>query len=267
MSALAVMAIRNEAGYLQRSLTCLIEEGLDLVVIDNGSVDGSREIAEEFLGAGVLQIVDVPWRGAFDLAELLDVKQNVYHGSHHDWHLHVDADEWVRANDNVCLVDFLRGVDSRYSVVNFRECVFVPPTGVDMWGQDYRMLATTYYVFEPRPRWRMLAWRARSVGSNVASGGHQFQDVPEGAIYPHDQTLRHYIGLSWSHAIAKRANRTYRPENLSRGWHANRLDLRAAQPVVASRYLRRAEPWDTRQVDASAPSKYHFWEQRFYLSM
>ncbi len=259
------MAARNEAGYIEATLRSLIEEGLDVVLIDHGSVDGTRELAEPFLGGGLLQIRDVAWRGIFDLAEILSEKQAVYGHDTHDWQMHLDADEWPRANQELTMAQFLDSeVDSRCAVVNFREFIFLPPSGVDMWGREYRRLATRYYLFEPRRRRRMRAWRRNSVGSNVALAGDGFKDLSPDLVHPDDLTLRHYIGLSWSHAIAKRANRSYPPANLARGWHGNRLDLRAARPVMESPYVKDADPWDTRTLDASSPTRFHFWQRAFH---
>lgn len=264
MSVLAVMAARNEAGYIEVALRTLIDEGVEVVLIDNGSVDGTREVAERFLGGGLLAIEDLPWRGVHSLAERMRAKASVFEASRHDWRLHVDADEWLRANDDVTFAEFLtRGVHPRHMIVNFREFVFLPPLGVDMWAQDFRRLATSYYFFAPRPLRLMRAWRRQWPGDLVAGAGHRFNDAPPELIHPADQTLRHYIGLSWSHAIGKRANRSFSEEELARGWHGNRRDLRHAQPVTASPHLRRADPWDARTLDASAPSQDHFWEAGF----
>jgi glycosyltransferase involved in cell wall biosynthesis len=259
------MPARNEAGYIDVALQSLISEGIEVVLLDNGSVDGTRERAERFLGNGLLRIADVPWRGYVDFVELLRAIEEVLQSSFHDWHIRVDADEWLRATKNVTLVDFLeREVARQHWVVNFREFVFVPPVGVDMWGEDYRVLATQYYVFEPTRRRLMRAWRRGSVTGIIESAGHQFQNLPAEAVYPEDQTLRHYIGLSWSHAIGKRADRTYAAGDLARGWHANRLDLRFARPIESSPYLKSAEPWDARVLDDSTPTRFHFWQPGFH---
>lgn len=258
------MAARNEAGYIEVTLRTLIEEGLEVVLIDNGSVDGTRELAEPFLGGGLLEIRDAPWRGSVDLAELLTLKQDVYQAWNHEWQMHVDADEWPRATDEATLAESLGAIPPRFIVVDFRELVFIPPVNVDMWGQDYRRAATRYYAFQ-RPGLRLMrAWRRDRVGSNVESGGHAFRGVATEAIYSERHILRHYIGLSWSHAIAKRADRSYPAHALERGWHKRRQDLRAARPVVESPHLREADPWDTRDLDVSRPTEFHFWEAGFH---
>lgn len=262
MSVLAVVAARNEAGYIETAIRVLIEEGVELVLIDHASIDGTRDLAASYLGAGLLRIIDLPWNGAFDLTEQLIAKQTVYAESRHDWLIHADADEWLRAKEDMSLRDFLRGIEPRYSVVNFMEFAFLPPFGVDLWRQDYRKAATHYYYFAPRPKRLMRAWRRGSVDDTVVGAGHAFLRLPLDQIYPQDQTLRHYLGLSWSHAITRRANRVYSDRDLAQGWHANRLDMRGVAEF-RNGVLKVADPWDSRILDESSPSAYHFWELGF----
>jgi glycosyltransferase involved in cell wall biosynthesis len=264
MSVLAVMTARNEAGYIGVTLRTLIEQGLEVVLIDHESIDGTRELAESYLGRGLLRIETLKWRGTYDLTALLVHQQEVFATASHDWLVRIDADEWLHPNVAVPLAEYLeRHVDPRYGIVNFREYVFLPPTGVDMFGEDYRKLATTYYAFVPGPMRLMRAWRNGVTNSFVGGAGHRLDGIDEAIVLPEDQALRHYVGLSWSHAIAKRADRTYAPHDLEKGWHFNRLDMRAARPISNSAYLKRAEPWDTPLLDASMPSRVHFWDPGF----
>jgi hypothetical protein len=257
------MAVRNEAGSIETSLRGLFAEGMEVVLIDHGSIDGTRELAEAFLGNGLTAIVDLRWRGVFDLTEQLEAKAAVFGRSKHDWHFHIDAEEWPRSNEDVTLAEFLdRAVDRRFAVVNFREFIFVPPVGVDMWAQDFRRIAMRYYYFAPRPHRLMRAWRRGAVRDTTRGAGHDFPGLPPELIYPDDQTMRHYIGLSWSQAISRRADRVYAPRDLKRGWHGNRLDMRTA-PNPDADVFRVADPWDARQLDPSAPTRLHFWEAGF----
>jgi Glycosyl transferase family 2 len=265
MSVLAVMTARNEAGYIRVSLQSLIEQGIEVVLIDHESTDGTRELAETFLGAGLLRIETLPWNGVYDLTAVLTNQQQVFATARHDWCVRVDADEWLLPNSGGPLADFLEhGVDDRFSVVNFREFVFVPPTGIDMWGEDYRRIATTYYLFEPMPNRLMRAWRRGSADTFVGEAGHRLDGVDMSVVLPESQTMRHYIGLSWSHAIAKRADRTYPAHDLAKGWHGNRLDMRDARPVATAECLRTALPWDVAALDDSTPSPVHFWDPDFH---
>jgi hypothetical protein len=235
-----------------------------VVVIDHASIDGTREIAASCLGAGVLEIVDVPWDGSFDLAALLGAKERIFERYRHDWQLHVDADEWVHANTNRSLAEFLETVEPRFLAVDFDSFPFLPPAGRDLLGLDHRRYSTDYYFFAPPAlRWRR-AWRRGSGGSLAKGAGHDLPDVPDEQVHPERQMVRNYLGLSWSHAIGKRANRNYAPAALARGWHGNRLDMRTPQPGAFSPFLRVADPWDCRALDRSAPSPFQFWQAGFF---
>ncbi len=265
MSVLAVMASRNEAGYIEHALQRVIDEGMEVVLLDNGSVDGTREIAERYLGAGLLRIEDQPFTGTFELEEQMRRKDAIIAGAPHDWIVHVSPDEWLHSTSDATLPEFLeREVAPRTQVVDFVEYVFLPPVGVDMFGEDIRIIATSYYCFAPAPLRLMRAWRRGTPVSLVQSAGHRFQELDPEAVHAEPQVLRHYIGLSWSHAIEKRAARVYNAADLARGWHGNRLELRAARPVTGHPALRNAEPWSVRELDDSAPMRHHFWQPGFW---
>lgn len=265
MSVLAIMASRNEAGYIEHALRRLIDEGMEVILLDNGSVDGTRERAERFLGGGLLRIEDQPFRGTFEFEEQMRRKDAIVAAARHDWIVHVAPDEWLHPTTDAPLPDFLeRAVAPATQVVDFVEYVFLPPVGVDMYGEDVRRIATSYYCFAPAPLRLMRAWRRGTSVSLVQSAGHRFDGVDEGRVHPEPQVLRHYIGLSWSHAIAKRADRTYTAAELARGWHGNRLSLTAARPVITHPALRTVAPWSVRRLDASAPTRHHFWQPDFW---
>jgi hypothetical protein len=264
MSVLAVMAARNEAGYIDRTLRSLFEEGIEVVLIDNGSIDGTRELAERHLGAGLLSIEDLPWTGTHDLAASLRAKEVVFAASRHGWHMHVDADEWPRAVDDLPLADALDRVDARFDVVDFDVFEFPPPTGIDMWGDDYRRIATAYYYFRPGNLTWWRAWR-NGIRTTLPDGaGHWLPGVRPARVLPERQTMRHYLGLSRSHLVAKRADRAYPEAELARGWHGTRVDMRGTAVSAAGRALMRAaDPWDTRTLDRSAPSRFQIWQPGF----
>jgi glycosyltransferase involved in cell wall biosynthesis len=267
MSVLAVMASRNEAGYIEHALRRVIDDGMEVVLLDNHSVDGTREIAEGFLGNGLLRIEDQPFTGAFDLAEQLRRKAAIVAGASHDWIVNAAPDEWLHATSDATLPEFLeREVDPCTQVVDFVEYVFLPPAGVDMFGEDVRHLATSYYCFAPAPLRLMRAWRRGLPVDLVQSAGHRFREIDPAIVHPEPQVLRHYIGLSWSYAIAKRADRVYPETSLARGWHGNRRDYRLARPVLEHPALRWAEPWWVRELDGSAATRHHFWQDGFWAT-
>jgi len=70
MHVTAILAIRNEEGYLANCLRHLVRNGIDFVIIDNGSSDTSAEIyrRREF-AANLVDVQDLSFAGAFSLSE------------------------------------------------------------------------------------------------------------------------------------------------------------------------------------------------------
>ena len=76
-----------------------------------------------------------------------------------------------------------------------------------------------------------------------------------------DFIIRHYITLSEAHAARKYVGRKFPEEEIRRGWHHKRLDLKESQlSVTANHALKYLATADTRIFDLSAPVKKHFWE-------
>lgn len=85
MSVSAVMIVKNGARTIQRSLESLREFD-DVVVYDNGSIDGTQEIACSFANVNLIE-------GEFD--GFGTTKNRAASFSKHDWVLIIDSDEVV----------------------------------------------------------------------------------------------------------------------------------------------------------------------------
>jgi glycosyltransferase involved in cell wall biosynthesis len=261
VSAAAIVCIRNEEIHLRRCLTHLIDEGIEVYLIDNGSTDGSRGIAEEFRGRGLIGIEDLPWHGAFSLADQLRAKQKVIERLKHDWVIHNDVDEWLCSPlQGQSLLQGIQAADTEgYNYINFHEIVFVPLQQENFYTPDYFRRMSTYYFFQPNyPRLN----RARKRSANLddfRSGGHRLAGA-DLRKFPLDFYLRHYMILSERHAREKYLGRVYAPEDCSMNWHATRRMIRPGQLVVKEvPELRHLSDPVVHAFDLSAPVKRHFW--------
>ncbi len=261
--ALAILCFRNERAHIRRCLCDLIASGLDVAAIDHDSSDGSHEVAVEFLGRGLVRLERMPWTGRFSLSEQLRAKRRVIAAaSDYDWIVHVDADEKLCApRAGQSLLDGIGEADAGGATgVNFHEMVFVPLPGEDFLVEIDADRMRTYYFFQPRYPRLTRAWKRSADLDNSASGGHALAGANL-RLHGQDFILRHYIALSEAHACAKYVGRAFADEDLSRGWHGNRLDIRAdALRVKPCRFLKRLRQAGDVDFDLRDPSKTHFWQ-------
>src|ERR1700674_1338054 len=125
MRIVALLALRNEAVYLPACLGHLAAEGIETCIIDNGSSDRSRDIAESYRDRGVFKIVEYPYPGFYDWAGLLKLKEQLAATIEADWFIHHDADEIREApRPWRTLAEGIRAVDrAGWNAINFDEFV------------------------------------------------------------------------------------------------------------------------------------------------
>lgn len=258
----ALTCVRNEIAFLPGLIDHCVAQGVDLIVIDNGSDDGSRECVEARVGDGVLRLEDLPFEGSFSMSAQLQRKQELIAALPHDWILNMDADEIIEpATPGMTLPELAAEAgQAGCNAVNFDEFVFLPEAGQDVSeGGAYRGL-TRYYFFAPGPHRLMRFWRRDAELDNRTHAGHKLSG--EVKLYPQSQILRHYIALSQAHVNNKYVGRVFDSRELERGWHGNRLGLTeedlslAAVPDEALEHLSSPE---SRDFSRARPHKTHYW--------
>jgi glycosyltransferase involved in cell wall biosynthesis len=262
VTALAVVCVRNEAIHIRRCLADFINSGIDVVLIDNESTDGTLEIAREFLGSGLLAIESLAWRGAFSLTDQIAAKKRQYERYRHDWVIHADADEWLCSDrqDQSLYEGILDAELAGASCINFLEMVFIPRRNENFFVENYRELMCDYYFFQPSYPRLMRAWKRELKLDNSASGGHRLAGK-EINFFNRDFILRHYIVLSMDHAKQKYINRKFSAEDLAKNWHRNRtlisqenIEYRRIPEICTLSYPR------SKQFDLRKPVRTHFWQ-------
>src|SRR5215471_12788358 len=175
MRVVALLTVRNEELYLARCLEHLIANGVDVCVIDNGSTDSTRWIAEQHLGRGVIRLETIPYEGAFALYPILKNEERLADDIEADWFIHHDADE-IRESPfrGMTLAKAVEAVDAEgYNAINFDEFVFVPRSEREHFeGRDYVREMLWYYYFCPKgQRHRLNAWRRTDVPVDLCGSG------------------------------------------------------------------------------------------------
>ncbi len=267
LSICAVIAVRNESQYLRVLLPVLANQGIDVAIIDNGSTDESHELYSHYLDNPIILVENTPYNGYFSLQEQLAVKQKIYNNIKHDWVIHHDADEFFEhRKPTLTLRDAIQEADeNNFNVINFDEFVFLPEPATDYCTKNYYREILRYYFFEPQKNRLNRAWKRSSYFNNTTSGGHiLFGD--QLSIYPLNHILRHYIVLSSEHAIRKYLHRTFSEQEVSIGWHKNRLNFtreNLALPV-SSQYLFQLPAYDSKEFRRDIPALKHYWEWTRY---
>jgi glycosyltransferase involved in cell wall biosynthesis len=230
MRVLALLAVRDEIRYIDATIAHLVDQGAEVCAIDNGSTDGTREVAERWMGNGVVRLEDQPWTGAFELTSQLRIKERLAVEEVADWYLNVDADERrfaPRPYRN--LVEGLADVDARgWNAVDFDEFVFVPTVEDPSFeGRDLLTSMRWYYYYEPKSpdRLRINAWRRQERVDLVTTAGHHVR-FPDQRVFPRAFVLRHYPILSVAHAVEKYGHRVFDREELANAWHSDRAAFR-----------------------------------------
>lgn len=84
------MIVKNEEARLERCLASLAPYGFEIVVVDTGSVDGTKAAAAKYTD----KIFDFAWCDDFSAARNFSLKQ-----ASNDWIFMMDADEWIEEAD------------------------------------------------------------------------------------------------------------------------------------------------------------------------
>lgn len=260
---MAFVCGRNVSSYLSGFIKKYLDEGIPLIYIDNGSDDGSAEIAAGLVGRGIAELHHLPYDGSFSVEAQLRLKQKLI--AHHAprWVLNMDADEIPEHRDpGASILDMTRDAERHgYNALNFNEFVFLPRPGEDHGGQDYARDMRHYYFFEPMPYRLIRMWRHGLGLSNLDSAGHRLSGPLR--VAPVSHNLRHYIALSQQAARQKYVGRRFAAAELARNWHRNRTgltedDIRLPDPGAPQ--MRELPQDDPKAFDRSQPLKAHWWQ-------
>lgn len=228
----AIVATYNESRFIGGFIEHSVAHGVDVFVVDNDSTDDTVAIARSYEGAGLIGIDTLPRDGSFSLTAQLRRKEEIAASLDADWFIHADADErrLPPASDKTLAEALGRTFERGHNAVNFIEYVFVPTReSPDHDHADFEQTMRWYYPHRPAPVHRLNAWHSSAGPVDlVSSGGHlvAFDGIRPA---PEPFSMRHYLFLSRAHAAAKYIGRGYAAEEVARGWHQAREQLRVEE--------------------------------------
>jgi hypothetical protein len=256
----ALIASHDEERFIGGCIEHLSSQGAETYLIDDGSTDRTVEIAEGYLGRGLLDLERRPWDGVYRLREILKRKEELGATIDADWFLHHDTDEIrLPPRSDTTLHDALAEVDRQgYNAVNFMELTYVPTREApDHDHPRFRDTMRWYYPFSPRFAHHVKAWKRQPQPVRLAdSGGHRVY-FPGLTLYPESFPMKHYQFLSADQAIRKYVRRVYDPQAVAVGWHGGRATLTPSDIVLPGRTDLR-EYIDDDHLDPTDPWQSHW---------
>lgn len=239
---IAIMTTYNEEDVIEPSIGKLIAGGIGVYLIDNWSSDRTFEIAERFLGRGLVGLERFPdapidryeWRSLLRRVEAVAV------GLDADWCIHHDADEVRRGPwAGVGLRDALWRVDQAgfsavdHTVLNFRpiDNGFPPGGDFETYFRHFEFGRSAGLLLQVK------AWKNIGPIDLVSEGGHDVR-FPGRRVFPYKFELKHYPIRSQSHGEQKvfrdRIAR-WDPQERAIGWHAHYDDFKPRQSFLRAR--------------------------------
>jgi hypothetical protein len=261
LSICAVIAVRNEVGYLETLLPMLANQHIDVAILDNESGEKSHKLYARYAGAPIISVNSLRFSGVFSLEQQLVAKNKIYKKLKHDWVIHHDADEILEhyqpgKNLRTAIEEAHLG---QFNVLNFDEFVFLPDMGRSV--ENYYTDILNYYFFETRPLRLNRAWRRDMNVDNFLHGGHSLtgENIK---ISPTNHIMRHYIVLSDQHALKKYLSRVFSQAEINKGRHGNRRNFTVENLAIPaeSPFLFRLPHYQSKDFRRDCPTKKHYWE-------
>lgn len=240
----ALLAFYNEEDVLDSVIQHLIGQGVEVYALDNWSTDNSGNIAESYLGSGVIAVEKFPSEGRgkyFAVKSLLRQKEFLGQTLSADWFIHSDADEIYESFDpNVSIRDALYWIQRcGFNVVNFARLEFVPTS--DAFTANLPLQEQlSYWRFETiaAHQQSQRAWKKQIDQVDITTnGGHEVHFAGK-RIAPFRFLLRHYPYRTIAQAKRKWQTRIHIPEESAMLWgYHHKIYAARGSVVVPSEQL------------------------------
>jgi len=263
MKIVAMIAVFNDEDFIQEVIEHNISQGLELVILDNGSTDKTFQICQKFLDKGVLKLFQFK-SSSWNLATNNRLLYDLALSQSPDWIILCDSDELLESGiKNQTLKDLILKADSEsYNIIQFNRFEFQMSDNDDK-NSDSIKEKLKYYSFGIDFLYR--AWKFFP-GIRIMNIGSHLPIFPEGykyKIFPKNAVIRHYTFRSIEQAKNKLASRIIRISDTSESKvginkHYKKLQLDDFPKIYDHKMLTRYEEdqqWNLQKNEKRNPNK------------
>jgi len=241
-SVVAIVAAYNEADVIEQVVRDLIDQGIQVYFLDDGSTDATVATVAPYVGRGVLEVerLSEPVDGvarAFDWERILLRKTQLATELDAAWFIHHDADEFREGPwPHLSLRAAIEHVDTLgFNAIDFAGFDFWPVHDRFRAGDDVRQTFTFYSEQSPYNRVQIRCWKKTAHPVDLASSGGHEATFPGRKVFPVRFMLRHYPIRGQAHGERKvfqeRRNRFLVHER-ARGWHVQYDDVQEGASFI-----------------------------------
>jgi len=217
-----MLPVYNEVDIVEEVIQHLLSQGLDLVVLDNGSTDGSYEICTKFAEKGLITLNQVK-TSKFDFPLILRILYDMALTRNPDWLIRSDQDEILESgNENLTLKEAIEREDEKgCNLIQFDVFEFFMTNNDNLSAKSIKD-KFRYYSWQHDNAYR--AWK-HIPGTRVGDAGGHFPIFPEGIrhiIAEKKMVLRHYRFRDKEQAIKNNKERIARVKDIPErkiGWY------------------------------------------------
>lgn len=223
MKIIGMIPVYNEADIIGSVVEHLLSQGIELVILDNGSSDGSYEICSQYIGKGVISVQKLVTEG-MQWGLILESLYEMALRYKPDWALLSSADEFHESPYlGLTLEEAIQTEDRNgYNLIQFNNFEFWPTE------QDY---LSSEPDIRKRLRWytwnddlQFHCWKPIE-GLTVRDGGGHYPIFPKDVkirVSPNKYVMRHYRIRPYEHGLKKIFSERlprYPEEERRKGWH------------------------------------------------
>jgi glycosyltransferase involved in cell wall biosynthesis len=230
----AIVAAYNEADIIGEAVRALIDGGVQVYFLDDGSTDATLAEVRRFEGRGVIGVETLPPVNAggaggagshvFNWHRILSRKEELSRELNADWFIHHDADEFRESPwEGVTLAEAIGRVDAAgFNAIDFHVLDFKPTGADNATASSVKDRLQFYEPAGPYDRLQVKCWKKTAAPVCLtATAGHE-AEFADRRVFPIRFLLRHYPIRSQAHGERKVLGERlplYDPAERALGWH------------------------------------------------